>query len=200
MKLHKVISATTIILLVTGSLVAQNPMDMMKTMERLKGLTPLSIEKLKTALPENLSQMQRRSLSTGENPSLTSIEGSYHTANEPEFLTTNVNGVTGDALNEKYKTVTIGITDGAGVAGSGMVSSFEMMINMPFAANDANKNQKITEKNGIKAIETYNKDRNQSELQFIYDGRFMISISATKRTPEETWDIIPLLNLNALKE
>ncbi len=195
MKLYKVLTIIICMAMITTVGMAQNPMDFQKSMEKLKHETPLTNEKLKMWLPENLSGMERISIKTPESPGVSSIEAIYNTTDEPEFLTTASGG---DALNKKNKSISLGIIDGAGPTGSGIVSALVMMNSMPFETEDASKHQKVSTVNGITGQETYRKKVNSTEVQFVYKGRFAVTVKSTHLNPDETWKIIPLLDLEAL--
>ena len=200
-RLHKLIIISITLALVSLIGMAQNPMEFQQNMARLQGLTPLTVNQISQCLPESLGDLPRTSISNeAPMPGVGYIKGTYTTPGEPEFIGTKVGGVTGDELNEKRKSFIVEVLDGAGSSGSSMVSSFGMMIGMGtgMAMDDAQKSQKVIERNGTKAQQTYHKQRKQTELQFIYAERFMVTVKAHFLNPDQTWEKVEQLGLELL--
>lgn len=171
--------------------------QMQQDQARLQILEPLSTEQLIAWFPEELNGLERTSVGAGKNaqPGVTMVQAIYRTPGQTEFLTTATGG---DILNPNYKTVMVGVMDGAGRIGAGLVSATAMMTRMNFEQDDEKKHQKVVEVNGIKAQETYHKQKDRTEVQFVYDGRFGISVEANKFNSEETWNHIANLGLENL--
>lgn len=162
-------------------------------------VVPLTNEQLKQWLPESLLGMERIEVNMGTMGAagIASIEGRYNTTNEPEFLSTSSGG---DRLNPNNKTCIVGVMDGAGGSGSSMLMAKQMMSGMGFESEDENKQHKTVEILGIQAQQVYYKRTNKTELEFVYDERFMVSVAATNRNPEETMQLVNELGLERLLE
>ncbi|MGI9547306.1 MAG: hypothetical protein ACR2MM_08725 [Flavobacteriaceae bacterium] len=199
---------TLIALLATIFVIGQTPEqeNMMKAMQSQVGgdmslstAVPLSDDQLKTLLPKSLAGMELIEVKHGamSAANMASIDGVYDTKGEPEFISTDSGG---EKLNPNRRRCNIGVADGAGPTGSNMLMSMKMMSGMAFESEDENKQQKTLEVQGIKAQQVYHKKSNKTELQFVYLDRFMVSVSATNRNPEETWQLIEHLDLARLSE
>lgn len=165
-------------------------------MAKLQNLQPLTEDQLKSWFPESINGLVRQEFVAGEGamPNVTSITATYITPNEPEFSVQNGE----ELLNPNYKTLTIGVLDGAGPTGSGLMMSMGMMAEMNFEMEDDRKVQKVVEFQNIKAQQTFHKKTIKTELQFVHGERFGISVSGSKMMPEETWTSINPLGLDNL--
>ncbi|MGI9550188.1 MAG: hypothetical protein ACR2MT_03225 [Aurantibacter sp.] len=170
---------------------------MQETMAKLQDLEPLTNDQLKSWFPESINGLVRQEFEAeeGSMPNVASISAAYVTPDEPEFLS-GPNGE--DVLNPKRKTLVVGVTDGAGPTGSGVIMSMGMMSDMNFEMEDDRKQQKVGEVEGIKAQQTFHKKTVKTELQFVHGGRFGISIAGANMEPQETWGHVKALDLDNL--
>ena len=155
--------------------------DATDTMDKLKTLEPFDNDRFQSWMPERLGEMKRESYQFSSNM-----------------------GNTGTLLfvNEDYsKTVELNIIDGAGEAGSLVYASQTFMTGMVtnhFLESDE-KLEKLVTRKGNKAIETYYKKTNDSEIQGIIDNRFIVFAKAKDTDINELWGYIDKLNISKLK-
>jgi len=150
---------------------------------KLKEMTPLTNDELKSWLPENINGMTRTGFKVGKAGyiDISSIEGTFKT----------------EATDDK-KELKVEVFDGAGPTGSMFMMSVNMVTNMDVEEEDENKHIKTVKKNGIKAHQTYYKKRNDTKIQFLYEKRLGVIVTANDMDVDETWDAIKKLNLNKL--
>lgn len=85
--------------------------------------------------------------------------------------------------------ITLNITDAAGPMGSQIITMFNAMYDL----EDANDPKKSI-RNNQKTIEVFQKDTNESSIEFIYVNRFHIFLTAKKMTPDELWTLFEFDN------
>ena len=181
-----------------ASNMARNAMKIQEDMIRLKNETPLTNDELKEWLPETLNGLPHKSFEIGSQEGgrdVRSVKASYVTPNQSEWIS---KGTGGDERNPMLKWVRVEVTDGAGEAGSTVLAPMIFMTSMDFETEDANKHEKTVVVDGIRAQQTYTKRNKRTSIIFVYEGRFGISVTSYQINPEETWEIIKLLNLKAL--
>jgi hypothetical protein len=136
--------------------------DMAKSMElnqgkseKLKKLTPLSLDQMKALIPEEFMGMKRTS---------------FNTANAMGVATCNAKYKTDDGQELKVE-----ILDCAGEMGANMYSiRFFGLWN--FEEENDNGYQKTIDLNGEKAIEKYSKYNNRYELTYFSNDRFLVNL------------------------
>lgn len=140
---------------------------------------PLSNEDMKSWLPEKLEGMDRTGFKVG-NPAYvnsTSAKGTYKAGEGKDRREFNVE-----------------IIDGAGPLAS-LVLMSGMTQGMEVEEEDENKHMQTVERDGIRARQTYFKQRNNTALSFLYKERFMIEVRADNLGVEETWQMVDALRL-----
>jgi len=161
--------------------------------DKLTNTTPLTNEELKDWLPINLGAFKRQGFKVGKTAyaNVASIQGTYNLIFEEEL---------DENLKPKLieKKCILNITDGAGPTGGIMISALQMAVKMDIEEENELKHLKPVTKNGIRAQETYFKNKNSTELQFVYKDRFGVTIQTENMIPEETWQLVEKLNLEAL--
>lgn len=85
--------------------------------------------------------------------------------------------------------ITLSITDAAGPMGS-LITMFNALYDLK-ETNDASEK---TIRNNQKIIEVFNKDTNESSIEFIYVNRFHIFLTAKGMTPDELWKLFEFDN------
>lgn len=177
------------------SAMMQNVQDIQKDMERLKAMKPMTNDELKAWLPEAIGELKSIKVTVGNgHTGMVAVTASYNTTDEPEFLDTNDGR---DIINTKNKTFVIEVMDGAG-SGADMFSGLAIMSSMNFETEDENKQVKKVDVNGIEAQQTYYKKQNKTELQFVYESRFIVAAKGNNLNPEETWRYLEEFDLNGL--
>lgn len=86
--------------------------------------------------------------------------------------------------------ITLSITDAAGPMGSQLITMFNALYDLE-EPNDASEK---TIRNKQKIIEVFNKDTNESSIEFIYVNRFHIFLTAKGMTPNELWTLFEFDN------
>ena len=127
--------------------------------EKLKKLTPLSIDQVKALIPNELLGMQRSSFSANSAMGVSVGKGTYK----------------GDGDKE----LNIEIIDCAGETGSGWYTMRYFSL-WNFQQEDDNGYQKTIDFNGGKAIEKYTKSNDRYELTYFGGDRFIVQIDAEK--------------------
>ncbi|QDP86459.1 hypothetical protein FNJ88_13180 [Chryseobacterium sp. SNU WT5] len=157
--------------------------EVSKNVEKLKAMTPLTNEQLKSLLPEQLIGLKRTELTVGDNSML------------------NLSSAEAKFSDKENKEVKLEILDGAGETGSAMVSMLMMGLNM-------NK-EKITETgfersediNGGKAIvsEDKNGENISSKIQMMIKNRYLLTLSGEGLSYEELKKGLAEINISDLK-
>lgn len=127
--------------------------------EKLKKLTPLSIDQVKALIPNELLGMQRSSFSANSAMGVSVGKGTYKGDGEKE-------------LN-------IEIIDCAGEVGAGWYTMRYFSL-WNFQQEDDNGYQKTIDFNGGKAIEKYTKSNDRYELTYFGNDRFIVQIDGEK--------------------
>lgn len=148
----------------------------------LKKLTPLTNEELKTAVPETLNGLKRKSFTAGGMAvsGMSTIEAEY-----------------GDDI----KDVKINIMDGAGESGSAIVSLMSMTLSMDTESESNGTKTKTTVIDGIRSIteETKTDQSVRSSIKYIYKDRYSISLDGTGYSLQELEGFMKSINTSALK-
>lgn len=162
--------------------VIEKAQNVQEEVERLKEMTPLTNAELKEWLPKSLGNMKRTGFSVGKTGYV------------------NVASITGDFKTEdKDKSFSVQIMDGAGPMGSVMASGMGLAGKLDIEEEDENKHMQPVTVDGVRAQQTYFKRQRRTSLQFVYGERFVVIISGTNMEPEETWKHIKALDLDGLK-
>ena len=127
--------------------------------EKLKKLTPLSIDQVKALIPNELLGMQRSSFSANSSMGVSVGKGTYKGDGEKE-------------LN-------IEIIDCAGEVGAGWYTMRYFSL-WNFQQEDDNGYQKTIDFNGGKAIEKYTKSNDRYEMTYFGNDRFIVQIDGEK--------------------
>lgn len=158
--------------------------DMEARINELKSKTPVSKEVLKSALPEEIANLKRTSYNVGEMSALSiaSAKGEYKSG-------------------ESDKRLSLEIMDGAGEAASGMASILFLAFQTDKDSESESGFEKTVDLNGSRALvkeTTYNEVKN-SEIQFIYNNRFIVTLKGTGFSYDELAEVQKKLNLSNLK-
>ncbi|WGK63880.1 hypothetical protein [Croceiramulus getboli] len=162
--------------------VVSHAQEAKKETDKLKELTPLTNDQLKAWLPETLGGMKRTGFQVGKTGymNVASVEGTYKTEEGEQFK--------------------VQVIDGAGQMGSSLILGMGMATKMDIEEETESKHRKSVEWDGVKALQTYHKKRNDTTLQFIYDERFMVTVNAKDMSVEETWDLVEQIDLDELTD
>lgn len=172
----KVSNATSVIGNATKMEEKATAMD--KRLNELKEIEPISNDEFKAWMPEELGDLTRSSY---------------------EFNT--MMGATGTLkFKNDEKSMDVTIFDGAGEMGSALYASQGFLGSLygGFESESDTKKQEIVEKDGREIIQTYYKDKNNSEVRFNVDDRFVVSANATNMNPEEVYDLLLEMKIKEL--
>lgn len=155
--------------------------NMQEDLEDLQQMEPLTNEELKAWLPEEINGMKRTGYKAGQTAymQIAQVEGTYQ--NE-----------------DKSKRLKIQVIDGAGQMGAAATAGFRLVFSQDFEEEDEYKIRRTVRKNGMKAIEEYKKNNNNSEVQFMQNDRFYIQVNGTNMDLDETWDAIEEMDASDL--
>lgn len=147
----------------------------------LQDMEPLSNKELKAWLPDEISGMKRISYKAGQTGmmGIASIEATY--ANE-----------------DKSKKFTINVIDGAGQMGAAATMGMRMLMSQEFEEEDENHTRRTVNKYDNKAIEEYQTNRNNTNIQYLEGNRFYLDAKGKNMDIDETWDAINELNMKKL--
>lgn len=155
--------------------------NMQDDIKNLSEMTPLTNEDLKTWLPEDVDGMKRTSYKAGAMGmmNIASLEATY-------------------SSEDKTRSFKIEVIDGAGEMGALSTAGMRMAFSQDFEEETEERTRKSVTKNGTKAIEEYNKRRNQSVIQFMQDKRFYIKATGENMEIDDLWDLIDELDTEDL--
>lgn len=155
--------------------------EMQKDIEALKEVTPLTNDELKAWLPDEINGMKRTKFTAGQASfmKIASIEATYES-------------------EDKSKKFKIQVLDGAGEMGAAATAGIRILLSQDFEEETESSIKKTVKRNGVKVIEEYNKNSNNSSIQFLQDERFFINAQGTDMDLDETWDVIKKLDVEDL--
>src|SRR5690606_2957973 len=110
-------------------------------------------------------------------------------------------GATGNlSFANEEKSLEVTIIDGAGEMGSALFASQGMLGSLygGFESESDTKKQEIVERDGLKSIETYYKNNNDSELRITLEDRFIVSASGDNMTTDELYAYVDNLHIDNL--
>lgn len=152
---------------------------------KLKKETPLTNEELKAVVPETLDGLKRTSYSAG------GTVGDMRT----------INADYGDKYASNAKSITVLIIDGAGEAGSAVVSLMAMTLGMDTESESEGKKTKTSDVNGIRmqTEETKTEQSSDASIQFLHKDRYSVRLDGKGYTLKELESLLSKLNMDALK-
>lgn len=164
-----------------GSKFINEASKMQEDIKELSETVPLTNEEMKSWLPDELSGMKRTAFKTGAMGmmNIASVEATYSSV-------------------DKSKSFKIEVIDGAGEMGAAATAGLRMAFSQDFEEETEEKTRKTINKKGVKAIEEYNKRRNQSVIQFFQDKRFYIKATGKAMEMDELWEYIDQMDVDDL--
>jgi hypothetical protein len=137
--------------------------EMTKKTEELKKLTPLSLDQLKTLLPETLNGIKRTDYNANSSMGYAMVDGEYKKD---------------DTTNLKVM-----LYDCAGEAGAGMYT-LTYWSAMNFQQESEKEYTKTIDFKGAKAIENFKKDQNESSLTYFSNDRLLVVLNGRNMGPD----------------
>ncbi len=152
-----------------------------KDMEKLQEMEPVTSEGFRKWMPDELDGMNRTSFE------FTSAMGNQGTISFKD--------------EEGDKTFNVSIIDGAGEMGALVFASQGFITGFmdDYYSESDTKLERVVERKGTKAMETYYKDSNSSEVKVVVDNRFIVMADTRNIDVEDTWELIDKLKIGKLK-
>ncbi len=162
--------------------------EMQSVAEELQAIDPFTKDQFKEWMPDKLGDLERTSFE------FTSTMGSNGSLKYKS---------TSDADDEDYeeRSLEINIIDGAGEMGAAVFAaqSFFTGFMDEYDSEDEYKSEQMVERNGAKALETYYKQNNKTEIKTTIANRFIVTVNAYNMKPDEAWKLIDKLKVEKLK-
>ena len=158
--------------------------EMETRIKELKDLTPVSIDVLKSALPEEIDGMKRSSYEVGEMSAMNISTGKAEYASE-----------------DGNRRLSLEIMDGAGEAASGLASILLLALQTDKDSENQSGFERTTDLNGIRALikERSSGESKYSEIQWIKDKRFIMTLKGDGFAYNDLATIQQKLNFGDLK-
>lgn len=157
--------------------------DFEKQQEKLKEMTPVSNEVLKSVLTEELGDLKRTNFSAGNASmmGLTNAEATY---------TEEASG----------KEIELSIMDGAGETGSSVISLTVMALSMNMESINNTVTKKSEVINGVKCLteDDENPENKKSSITFIYKDRYQVAMNGKEMALDELKSYMKKLDLSKL--
>ena len=155
--------------------------DIQKNADNLRAMTPLNNDELKAIIPETLLGLKRSEITVGNMSamSVSSAEAKY-----------------GDGT----KSVSINVMDGAGEAGSGIISILSMSLSADMEKTTDDGFEKTMKIGNSKALVTQraNNGAPSSDIKTILKNRYMVDISGEGFTADELTKALSEIGTNKL--
>jgi len=154
---------------------------MQDNIKELSEKTPLTNDEMRAWLPDEVDGMNRSAFKMGAMGmmNIASVEATY-------------------TSEDKEKSFKIEVIDGAGEMGAMATSGMRMALSMDFEEETESKTKRSVTRNGVKAIEEYDKRRNRSIVQVLHYGRLYIQATGNNLEVDEVWNLIEKMKLDNL--
>jgi hypothetical protein len=154
---------------------------MQDDIKELSETTPLTNDEMRAWLPDEVAGMNRTSFKMGGMGmmNIASVEATY-------------------TSEDKEKSFKIEVIDGAGEMGAMATTGMRMALSMDFEEETETKTKKSVTRNGVKAIEEYDKRRNRSIVQVLHEGRLYVQATGNNMEIDEVWSSIEKMKLDKL--
>jgi hypothetical protein len=153
------------------------------SMQDLASIIPITREQLKNWIPKQIGEYKITKTVIGykESVDMSAIKGTYSHQSDPS------------------KQVVMEILDGAGPVASVLLSGSIQKLNLDFEELKDEGYSKIYKRNGHRVWEVENIREQTSELEFIHEGRFLVSLKGHHLRNEELWSFADYLDFKSLK-
>jgi len=150
--------------------------------EKLKKLTPATVEELKAVVPETVGDFKRKSYSAGG-------------------TVADIVAADAEYAKEDNKTIHVSILDGAGESGSAVVSLLAMGLSMQTESESNGTISKNIEVDGVRysTEDTKSASSVSSSLKFIHNDRYAITLQGEGYSLSDLQDFLKKLDLSSLK-
>ncbi|RPA67115.1 hypothetical protein EF405_16740 [Cyclobacteriaceae bacterium YHN15] len=153
------------------------------SMQDLTSIIPITREQLKNWIPDQIGEYKiiKTVIGYKESADMSAIKGTYSLLSDPS------------------KQVVMEILDGAGPVASVLLSGSNQKLNLDFEELKDEGYSKIYKRNGHRVWEVENIREQTSELEFIHEGRFLVSLKGQNLRNEELWSFAEYLDFKTLK-
>ncbi|MEC7263117.1 MAG: hypothetical protein VXW38_05215 [Bacteroidota bacterium] len=151
--------------------------------DKLRKATPTSKETFKEWLPDELLGMQRTGYTLGAMVmgEIASVEVHYASA-------------------DKVRKLKVELMDCAGEMGASVAMAAQTTLIMDYEEESETKSKRILAKNGVRAVEEYQKNKGNTILEALIENRFYVKVTGEKMEPEEVWEALVALKAQSLIE
>lgn len=182
------------IFLFLGLSCQKNDSTQKTTFEKSKDTTELSIQVLASTIPVTREQLKKWIPNRiGDYNIIKTVIG-YKEAVEMSAIK-----CTYSHRLETSKQVVVEILDGAGPVASVLLSGSIQKLNLDFEELKADGYSRIHKRNGQRVWEVENTREEVIELEFIHEGRFLVSIKGHHLDNGELWSFVDYLDFTTLK-
>lgn len=159
----------------------ENMNELGKDAEELKDVEPFNNDRFQNWMPERLDGMKR-----------TSYEFTSSMGSQGKMNFEDENG------DRSFK---VTIIDGAGEMGSVVYASQGFITGFmdDYHSESDTKLERVVKRKDGKALETYYKEENSSEIKAVVANRFIVTARSNHMNVDETWRLIDQLNVGRLK-
>ena len=165
---------TTTTTSVDASSVKDNTDEMNKKIEELKKLPPLTLDQLKALLPEEVNGIKRTNFNANSSMGFSLAEGEYQ--------------------KDDTTDIKIALYDCAGESGSS-IYSLNYWTKMNIQQESSNGYTKTIDFNGGKAVESYEKNNNESTLTYVANDRLLVVLTGRNISADDLKSAAKNLNL-----
>ncbi|WP_194975146.1 hypothetical protein [Aquiflexum lacus] len=149
----------------------------------LASIIPITREQLKNWIPNQIGEYKiiKTVIGYKESVDMSAIKGTYSNQSDPS------------------KQVVMEILDGAGPVASVLLSGSIQKLNLDFEELKEGAYSRIYKRKGHRVWESENTKEEISELEFIYESRFLVSLKGHHLRNEELWSFADYLDFRTLK-
>ncbi len=165
-------------------LAIENPNETTElSIQELASAIPVTRDQLKKWIPTQIGEYSiiKTIIGYKESVDMSAIKGTYGHRSDPS------------------KQVVMEILDGAGPVASVLLSGSIQKLNLDFEELKTDGYSRIHKRNGQRVWEVENTREGISEVEFIHEGRFLVSIKGHHLRNEELWSFVDYLDFNTLK-
>jgi len=155
--------------------------DLKANAEILRKTTPITKEVFKEWLPDELLGMQRTgyTLGTMVMGEIASMEAHYTSP-------------------DNVRKLKVELMDCAGEMGASVAMAAQATLAMDYEEESETKSERTITKNGVRAVEKYNKKKGTTVVESLFGNRFYIKVTGEKMEPDDVWEALTALQVEKL--
>jgi hypothetical protein len=157
--------------------------DMKVNAETLRNTTPISKEVFKAWLPDELLGMRRTGYTLGAlvMGEIASVEANYISA-------------------DNVRKLKLELMDCAGEMGASVAMAAQVTLASDYEEESESKRKRTLTKNGVRAVEEYQKKKGNTILECLVKNRFYVKVTGEKMEPDDVWEALVALKVKSLIE